>query len=71
MKTSNFQQVLEAVESLPLDDREILLDIVQKRLHQQRRAQIVQEIAEIRQEYAEGKVQFGSLDDFLAALDEE
>lgn len=71
MKTSNFQQVLEAVESLPLDDREILLDIVQKRLHQKRRTQIVQEIAEIRQEYAEGKVQFGSLDDFLAALDEE
>lgn len=71
MKTSNFQQVLEAVESLPLDDREILLDIVQKRLHQQRRTQIVQEIAEIRQEYAEGKVQFGSVDDFLAALDEE
>ncbi len=33
MKTSAFQQAIESVESLPLEDQEILLDILQKRLH--------------------------------------
>ena len=62
--------MLEAIESLTLDDREILLDIVQKRLHEQRRTQMYREIVEARQEYRDGKVTFGGVDDFLAALDQ-
>jgi glycerol kinase len=68
--TSSFQQVIEAVESMPLEEREILLDILQKRLSASRRSQLVQEVAEVRRDYAEGKVKFGSVDDFLAALDD-
>jgi hypothetical protein len=37
MKTSAFQQAIESVESLPLEDQEILLDILQKRLQERRR----------------------------------
>ena len=70
-QTSSFQKVIEAVEAMPLEDREILLDILQKRLYNSRRCQLVQEIAEVRQDYAEGKVNFGSVDDFLAALDDK
>ena len=55
---------------MPLEDREILLDILQKRLSASRRSQLVSEVAEVRRDYAEGKVQFGSVDDFLAALDD-
>ncbi len=40
------------------------------RLSASRRSQLVQEVAELRQEYAEGKVKFGSVEDFLAALDD-
>ena len=68
-QTSSFQKVIEAVEAMPLEDREILLDILQKRLCDSRRSQLVQEIAEVRRDYTEGKVTFGSVDDFLAALD--
>ena len=68
-KTSKFQQVLETVEAMSLEDQEILLGILQKRLHASRRSQLVREIKEVRQDYAEGKVQFGSVDDFLQALD--
>ncbi len=64
--TSSFQQMIEAVEAMPLDEPEILLDIQQMRLSASRRSQLVQEVAEVRQEYAEGKVKFGSVDDFLA-----
>jgi len=67
--TSSFQQMVEAVEAMPLDEQEILLDIQQMRLSASRRSQLVQEVAEVRQEYAEGKVKFGSVDDFLADLD--
>jgi hypothetical protein len=71
IETSAFQQVIELVESLSLEDREILLDILQKRLCQQRRADLSREIGEIRQEFAEGKVQFGSVDEFLEELDRQ
>ena len=68
-KTSAFQQVIESVESLSLEDQEILLDILQKRLHQKRRTNLTQEITEIRQEFTQGQVKFGSVDQFLKELD--
>ena len=71
IQTSRFQQVIEVIETLSLDDQEILLDILGKRLHALRRAQLCQEIIETRQEYKEGKVTLGNVDDFLAALDQE
>lgn len=70
-RTSPFQQAIEAVENLSLEDQAMLLDIIQKRLNQQRREELVQEIAEARKEYAEGNVRFGSVEDFLTELDEE
>lgn len=66
-----FQQAIEAVENLSLEDQAMLLEIIQKRLNQQRRAELVKEIAELRKEYAEGNVRFGSVEDFLTELDEE
>jgi hypothetical protein len=71
IKTSAFQQAIESVESLSLEDQEILLDIIQKRLRQKRRTQLSQEIREIRQEFAEGKVKFGSVNQFLEQLDQQ
>ncbi len=70
MKTSAFQQAIESVESLPLEDQEILLDILQKRLQERRRTNLYQEVSEIKQEFTEGNVKFGSVDQFLAQLDQ-
>ncbi|NEP55454.1 MAG: hypothetical protein F6K31_00105 [Symploca sp. SIO2G7] len=70
LKNSAFQQAMETVEKLSLEEQEILLHTLQKRLHQQRRAIISQEIKEIRQELAEGQVKFGSVDQFLKELDQ-
>ncbi|WP_259732404.1 hypothetical protein [Synechocystis sp. CS-94] len=71
LKTSEFQKAIESVENLPLDDQQILLDIIQKRLQEKRRKQLTEEIKEIRQEFANGDVQFGSVNQFLEALDQE
>jgi hypothetical protein len=70
MKTSAFQQALESVESLPLEDQEILLDILQKRLQERRRTNLYQEVSAIKQEFAQGNIKFGSVDQFLAQLDQ-
>jgi 5-bromo-4-chloroindolyl phosphate hydrolysis protein len=70
LKTSAFQQAIETVEKLSLEEQEILLNTLQKRLSQQRRAILSQEITEIRQEIAQENVKFGSVDQFLEELDQ-
>ena len=69
MNISSFQQVLDTVESLSLEEQTILLDILSNRLKQRQRQQLVQEIKEVKQEYQERKVKFGSVDQFLSELD--
>ena len=68
---SRFQQVIDAVESLSSDEQSDILTLPQKRLTQQKRVEIVQEITEVRQEYAQGNVKFGSVADLMAELDSE
>lgn len=70
IKTSKFQQVIEAVEALSIEEQTMLLEIVQKRLVQQRRQQLLQEVKEAEQDYAQGNVKRGSVGDFLAELDD-
>jgi len=69
MKTSAFQQAIESVENLSVEDQEILLDLLQKRLHQAKRSKLSQEITEVRQEFAEGNIRYGSVEQFLAEID--
>jgi hypothetical protein len=69
LKTSLFQKALEAVEALSLEDQAVLVDTINTRLKQHQHQKIVEEIAEVRQEYQIGNVKFGSVDDFLSELD--
>lgn len=69
-KTSSFQKAIEAVEALPPDAQAILVDIVQKRLKQQRRDELLQEVAEAERNYSQGNVRRGSISDLLAELDD-
>ncbi|WP_236739013.1 hypothetical protein [[Phormidium ambiguum] IAM M-71] len=68
-KTSTLQKAIEVVEALSLDEQAILIDVIEKHLKQQRRNEILQAVAESRQEYAEGKVRSGSIADLLEELD--
>ena len=69
LKTSLFQEALDAVEALSLDDQIELLSVLNNRLNLRQRQQIVQEVREAQQEYREGKFQSGTVDDFLTELD--
>jgi hypothetical protein len=68
-QSSTFQRAIETIETLSLNDQEALLELLQKRLIEQRRKILMREIAEVRQEYAQEKVQFGSVADFMTELD--
>jgi homoserine kinase len=67
---SEFQKAIEVVESLSLRDQEALLELLNKRLAQQHREQLVQDITSVRHEFAQGSVQFGSVNEFLVELED-
>jgi hypothetical protein len=69
LKTSLFQEALNAVDALSLDDQAALIDVLNNRLKLRQRQQVVKEVREVQQEYREGKFKSGSVDDFLAELD--
>lgn len=55
--TSRFNEVLEAIESLSLDDQEVMIDLVHRRLSLKRREELIKEIEESQREYLAGECQ--------------
>lgn len=69
-KTSAFQQALETIEALSVDDQLMLIQIIQQRLNQQPRLALLQQVATVEQEYATGNFKVGSVADLMAELDD-
>lgn len=67
---SNFEKVLESVEALSVDEQGVLIDLVQRRLVERRRAEITAHIAQAQVEYQAGKVFRGTVDQVVAELRE-
>jgi hypothetical protein len=67
-KTSSFQQAIETIESLPLDEQITLIDLMQNRLKHQRRQNLLQQVAEAEQDYATGNIKKGNVADLMAEL---
>ena len=55
MTQITFATILDAADQLPLEDQENLIDILQKRLRDHRRAELVQEVQQAQQEFAQGQ----------------
>ena len=70
VKTSRLQEAIATVESLSIEEQNLIVEILLKRLQRKRSENLLQEIEEVRQEASEGKIQFGSVEDFLKELDE-
>ena len=68
MGNKTFQKALEIVESLPEEQRESLMDIVRRRLIEERRDRLTQSIKEAREEYKRGKIRKGTVDDLMNEL---
>jgi hypothetical protein len=69
-KTSTFQQAIETVESLPIEDQLALIDLLQHRLQAHRRQVLLQQVADSEQDYAAGNIHRGSVADLMAELDD-
>jgi len=68
MKTATFDEALDIIESLPEDQKESIIEIVKLRLIENRRNVLVQNIKEAREEYSNGEVRRGSVDDLMREL---
>jgi len=69
MSTLTFHEALELIESLPEEERWSLIEIVRRRLAEERRDEIAKSIREAREQYARGEVKRGTVDDLLRELD--
>ena len=63
MKASLFQQALDMVEKLPPEDQLTLVDLIQHRLAEWRRAEIARNAASTLQAVREGHANYGSVKD--------
>lgn len=62
--------MIEAVESLAPEAQAVLVNIIQKRLKQRRRDELIQAVKEAEQEYTTGNVRRGSVADLMAELND-
>ena len=65
---TSFQKAIDAVESLPFDDREELLEILRMRVAEQRRDEIADNAREALQAVREKRAQFGTVEDLKKDL---
>jgi hypothetical protein len=70
VQSLGFQEVIERVEMLPVDDQMLLIEIIRRRLIQHRRSELVAEVAEARRAYQTRQVQRGTVDNLLEELGE-
>ena len=54
---SNFTKILEAADQLLIEDQEDLIKILQNRLRDRRRAELIKEVQEAQREFALGQCQ--------------
>jgi len=68
MKTTTFDEALDIIESFPEEQRESIIEIVKRRLTEERRERLAQTVNEARQEYARGEVRRGTVDDLIREI---
>ncbi|MGF1541989.1 MAG: hypothetical protein ACFCU5_16325 [Pleurocapsa sp.] len=69
MQKKRFDQILEMIDNLTLDEQEDLINIARNRQIEQRREEIAANITNARLEYKQDEVFRGSVDDIIAELD--
>jgi hypothetical protein len=63
-----FQSAIAIVESLPVEQQTMLVRIINNRLKEQRRSELIAEVKIAEQEYTQGNVKRGSVADFMADI---
>ena len=66
--TTPFQQALDMIEQLPTEDQVNLIEIIQRRLIEQRRVEIARNAHTTVQAFREGRARYGTVDDLRCDL---
>jgi len=66
-----FGQILEMIDNLPMDEQDDLINIIRHRQIEKRREEIARNIDQARQDYQQGNVFRGNVDDIIAELDND
>ena len=69
-QTSTFQKAIEVVEALDPLEQAILVGIISKRLKQERRDDLLKEVAQAEHDYEHGNIRRGLVADLMAELDD-
>lgn len=64
----NFQEIIEAIEKLTIEDQDRLFELIRKRRIENRRAEILANAQEVMQAFKNGTAKRGSVDDLIADL---
>lgn len=70
MQSPSFQDLLDAVEALPLDDLYILVEAINKRIIEKRREEILDDFREAREALKRGDVHIGTVSDLMRDLED-
>jgi hypothetical protein len=65
---STFNEILEAVEHLPVEQQSDLVEVIRRRLAERGRKRVVADVQEARAELASGNARATSVDDLMKEL---
>ncbi len=65
---SKFSDVLETIEKFTVDEKETLVDILQNRLREDKRQQIIKSVKESQREFERGNLKPSSIDDIMKEI---
>ena len=68
--TITFQEALEAVEALPEEQQESLMEVLRRRWTERRREALAHHVVQAREELARGEVRRGGVDDLMREIAE-
>ena len=64
----NFNAVLSSAAELSLDEQETLVHILQKRIHERRRQQLIKDVEEARAEYSRGEAKPATVEEIMREI---
>ncbi|MBI5324680.1 MAG: hypothetical protein HZB41_05325 [Ignavibacteriae bacterium] len=65
-----FNDLVDTVDELPYEEQEVLVDIINKRIIERKRNEIINDVIQGRKDYQEGNVRRGTVADLMKDLTE-
>ncbi|MDJ0659957.1 MAG: hypothetical protein QNJ42_10790 [Crocosphaera sp.] len=71
MSTAYFQNLIESIETLSVEDQDYLFDLIRKRRIEKRRSEIAENAESILTDLQQGQAKIGTVDELISDLLEE